>query len=71
VPDGHEAVVVLETVSLQKEAEVEKRPMENAAMNEEKRDQEAAYSTVAVHERMDRLELRVGEPYVDERRHLL
>src|SRR5690606_27196199 len=65
-PDEVEQRVVLLAVLLEVEAEVEQRIAQHAVVAEQKRDQEPADAAVAVEERMDRLELHVGEAGPDE-----
>ena len=52
----------------EKGAQVEEWPVEDSFVDEEKGDQEASDTPVAVQEGMNRLELDMSYPTVDERR---
>src|SRR5450756_2541650 len=70
-PRQIEEPVVLVAVLLEKQAQIEERLPEHSVVAEQQRDQQAADAAVPVQERMDRLELRVGEPGPDEMRQAL
>jgi len=52
-------------------AEIEQRLPEDAALHEQERDQQPSDSSIAVQERMDGLELRVGKCCLDQYRCLV
>jgi hypothetical protein len=69
--DRGEAVVVLGPVSPEVDAEVEERAVQDSPVDEEEADQESPDTAVTVQERVDRLELRMSEPDVDQCRQLV
>src|SRR6266498_5290977 len=70
-PYGLQAVVVLGAVLLEEPAQVQERQREHLPLTEQERHEQPSDAPVAVEERVDRLELRVGEPGVHERRERL
>jgi hypothetical protein len=58
-------------VSLEVDAEVEKRAVRDSTMDEQEGDQELPDTTVTVEEGVDGLELRMREAHVNERRKLM
>jgi hypothetical protein len=68
VPDCLEGRVVLLTVLLEPEAEIEERAPQEAPLVQEERDEEPTDTTVAVEERVDGLELRMEHAALDELR---
>ena len=66
VANGHEPVVILLPMGLEVVAQVQEWPIEHAAFAKQQRDEEAPDTSVAVEERMNRLELCVREGAVDQ-----
>lgn len=64
--DRSQAIVVLGSVGLQVEAEVEERSCEYASLAEEERDEEPPHASVAVEEGVDGLELSVRQAAVHQ-----
>src|SRR5690242_7028324 len=64
--NSHQAVVIVSPMHLQKQAQVEKRPTQHLPFTQKERDEEPADTTVAVEERVNRLELSVGQPAVNQ-----
>ena len=69
--DALEEFVVGAAVFFEKKAEIEERLGQDAVVAEQHRDEEAAGAAVAVEERVDGLELRVGEAGADEGGHVV
>src|ERR1700758_4449393 len=66
VADRHEAVVVLGPVRPEKMAQIQERPLEDASLAKEKRDQQASYAPIAVEKRVDGFELCMCQPAVEQ-----
>ena len=66
-PDRHQPVVILGPVGLQVIAQVEQRALEDLPLAEQEGDQEPSHAAVAVDERVDGLELGVGQGAIDAR----
>jgi hypothetical protein len=61
-------VVVLLTVLFEVGRKIQYRLMKDAPLTEQKRDEQATHTPVAVEKRMDGLELGMGEPNLDQER---
>lgn len=66
--DGLQAIVVFATMSLEEVREVVHRLSEQATLARQKGNQESANTPVSTEEWVDRLELCMGEPDLDQRR---
>ena len=64
---GHQPVVIFGAVHFEKVAQVEQRSAEDAALAEQKSDEQPADATVAIEKRVDGFKLRVDEAEVHER----
>src|SRR4051794_26977003 len=71
IANRRQTVIVLRTMRFQINTQVEQGLFQDVAFAEEKRHEQSSDSPVAVQERMDGLELRVGESAVNQRRQRL
>ncbi len=68
MPDGGQAVVVLAPVRTQVVAQVKQRPLQYPALAQQQRDQQPPDAPVPIEEGVNGLELRVGQPTVNQYR---
>src|SRR5438105_15727861 len=71
VSDSHEPIIVLHAVDFEKVTQIQQWPLKDFALAKQERNKQSAHPPVAVEEWMNRLELRVRQTEMNQRRQRL